>query len=98
MAKKRVVWTAQAENDRIDILTYWRNRNKSSAYSAKLHQLFKEGVLLIQANPTIGKPTNIDGIRSKIVRDYLIFYEEMEDEIVILAIWDNRRNPTKLKI
>lgn len=68
----------------------WRNRNKSSAYPIKLDGFFKDAILLIQAYPTIGEPTNIVGVRSKVVKDYLIFYEDLPEEIVILAIWDNR--------
>ncbi|WP_410493020.1 type II toxin-antitoxin system RelE/ParE family toxin [Chryseobacterium sp. Leaf201] len=35
------------------------------------------------------KPRNV---RVKIIRDYLIFYEFSESELVILSIWDGRRD------
>jgi len=35
--------------------------------------------------------------RIKIVRDYLIIYEETETQIFILTIWDSRQGPDKLK-
>ncbi|SFT54396.1 toxin YoeB [Algoriphagus locisalis] len=92
MAKK-VVWTEKAELDRKEILSYWKGRNKSNAYPIKLNELFKEATRLIQSNPQIGKLSNNQSVRSKIVKDYLMFYEEYPNEIVILAIWDNRQNP-----
>ncbi|PZX55850.1 type II toxin-antitoxin system RelE/ParE family toxin [Algoriphagus chordae] len=90
---KKVVWTLRAEQDRKEILSYWKKRNKSNTYSIKLNGLFKEAVKIIQSNPHIGKLTNSGNVRSKIVKDYLMFYEEFPEELVILAIWDNRRNP-----
>lgn len=45
---KQVVWSVQAQNDRKQILEYWRLRNKSNTYSKKLNQLFKDSIKLIQ--------------------------------------------------
>jgi len=59
--------------------------------------LFKEAVKLIANYPEIGKPTDNGDARIKVVRDYLIIYEITNQQIIILAIWDNRQNPQKLK-
>lgn len=90
---KRITWTQRAHSDRKEILLYWKRRNKSSTYSKKLNNLFKTAILLIAAHPNIGRKTNIERVRVKLVRDYLLFYEIAEEEIFILTIWDNRRNP-----
>jgi len=66
-------------------------------YSKKLNQLFKEAVKIIADFPQIGKSTDDTSARLKIVRDYLIIYEETETQIFILTIWDGRRDPDKLK-
>lgn len=95
---KQVVWSVQAQNDRKQILEYWRLRNKSNTYSKKLNQLFKDSIKLIQEFPQIGRPTDDSKARIKIVRDYLIFYEETASNINILTIWDSRQNPNNLKI
>jgi len=97
MAKK-VTWTVRALNDRKKILKYWINRNKSDRYSIQLDNLIRESVLLICSFPDIGKPTNYNAIRIKIIKDYFIFNEKLEEEIIILTIWDSRRDPGKLKI
>jgi len=60
-----------------------------------LNILIKKAISLIAIHPHIGRRTTI-GIRVKLVRDYLIFYEETDDQIFILSIWDNRRNPEEL--
>ena len=94
---KQVVWSLRAQKDRKDILHYWRLRNKSSTYSKKLNHLFKGSVKIIIDFPQIGKLTDETNTRIKIVRDYLIIYEETETQILILAIWDSRQDPEKLK-
>ena len=90
---KQIIWSKKAHQDRKEILHYWRINNKSNEYSKKLNLLIKKAIALVAAHPHIGRRTNIENMRVKLVRDYLIFYEETETEIFILTIWDNRRNP-----
>jgi toxin YoeB len=93
---KQIIWTERAQDDRKKILDYWRQRNKSAIYSRKLNQLFREAIGIIKDYPQIGKPTNDKSARLKIVKDYLIIYQEAETEIFILTIWDSRQNPDKV--
>ena len=93
---KQVIWSLRAQTDRQHILKYWTQRNKSNTYSKKLNQLFKEAVKIIKDFPQIGKQTDDQNTRIKIVRDYLIIYEETESQICILTIWDSRQDPDKL--
>jgi plasmid stabilization system protein ParE len=95
MARK-VIWSLLAQSDRKNILDYWRKRNQSDAYSRKLNGLFKEAIHIIQEYPQIGKKTNLEGVRIKIVKDYLIIYELSDSFIYILTIWDSRQEPEKL--
>ncbi len=94
---KQVIWSLRAQNDKKEILNYWRQRNKSNTYSKKLNELFKESIRIILDFPQIGKVTDDTKARIKIVRDYLIIYEETETQIFILTIWDSRQDPDKLK-
>ena len=93
---KQVVWSLRAQDDRKNILSYWRQRNKSNTYSKKLNLLFKEAVNTIRDFPKIGKLTDDRNTRIKVVRDYLIIYEETETTIFILTVWDGRQDPAKL--
>lgn len=80
------------------ILEYWINRNKSKTYSEKLLNLFINATILIQEYPQIGKPTTDKRVRFKVIKQYMMFYEEHKDSIIILRIWDSRQNPQKLKL
>ncbi|MEJ0101481.1 MAG: type II toxin-antitoxin system RelE/ParE family toxin [Bacteroidota bacterium] len=90
---KQIIWTNRAQNDRKEILRYWQGRNQSNTYSKKLNELIKKAVKLIAAHPHIGRRTDVENVRVKLVRDYLIFYEANNEQIFILSIWDTRRDP-----
>ena len=93
---KRIIWSELAHADRKLILKYWTKRNKSNLYSKRLNQIFKDTADLISKHPKIGKRTEIQNIRIKIVKDYLFTYRETERTIEILTIWDSRQDPDKL--
>ena len=93
---KQVVWSLRAQDDRKSILSYWQQRNKSNTYSKKLNLLFKEAVITIRDFPKVGKLTDDRNARIKVVRDYLIIYEETETTIYILTVWDGRQDPAEL--
>ena len=97
MAKK-IKWSARAQQERLEILDYWANRNKSKSYSLKLNQLFLDNIELVSNAPELGKPTQYPLVRIKIVRDYLIYYQINSDFIDIVTIWDSRRNPQKFRL
>ena len=73
---KRIVWTDRAQAERKAILRYWIKRDGSNTYSIKLNALFKYSVKIISEFPQIGKPTNDGLARVKIVKDYMIIYQE----------------------
>lgn len=93
---KRIIWTRNAQNNRKEILLFWKQHNQSNTYSKKLNELFKKAIELVASHPHIGRPTTIEKVRVKLVRDYLLFYEETSEEILLLAIWDKRRNPEEI--
>ncbi len=94
---KKVIWSKEAALDRKQIIVYWNKRNKSTLYGKKLRLLFDIAIKRIQLIPTIGKNTNYEGVRVKLVRDYFIVYKELFDCIRIIAIWDCRQNPIKFE-
>lgn len=93
---RRITWTARAQNDRRKIFEYWNNRNKSNLYSRKLNELIRQSLVLIAKYPQIGRPTDKNNVRLKVLKEYLIIYEVMPKEILVLAIWDCRQNPEDL--
>lgn len=94
---KKIVWSVKAQNDRKKILQYWVETNKSTTYSKRLNSLFNNATNLILKFPKIGKLTDYNDTRVKIVRDYLMVYKEYDTKIAIIAIWDSRQNPLKLE-
>ena len=94
---KQVIWSNRAIDDLLKILEYWNNRNKSSSYSKKLNELFNKAIALIVNYSSIGRPSQIENIKIKIVKDYLIIYEDTPELIIILTICDGRRNPEDLE-
>ena len=94
---KRIIWTKPALEDKLKILIYWKNRNKSNIYSQSLNRIFKETTRLVRDQPSLGRETEDPKVKYIIVRDYLLFFEITSNEIVIEHIWDTRRNPVDLK-
>lgn len=94
---KRIIWSKIALENKFQILYYWKNRNKSNVYSRKLNCLFKDTAKLLLEFPALGRETDNPQVKNIIVRDYLMFYKETKDSIIILHIWDGRQNPDKLK-
>lgn len=97
MAKRRIVWTKSAHLERIEILNYWYSKTKSKTYSRKLNKLFYETIKLLCTHPEIGRTSKDSSIRITIVRDYLIFYEFTTTELIILSVWDTRRDEKDTK-
>lgn len=92
MAKRKIIWTQKTNFERKEILEYWILRNRSKNFSIKLNKLIVDTTQALAEHPTIGRKTNLENVRVKIIRDYLIFYEFSESELVILSIWDGRRD------
>ncbi len=91
-----IIWTQRAQKERIEISKYWISRTNSIFYSKKLNELLKDSLRLISKYPSIGKLTDKENIRVKVLRNFLIFYEITENEIVVLSLWDCRQNPEDL--
>ncbi len=92
MAKRKIVWTNSAKLELKEILIYWTKKTKSKAYSKKLSILISEAINLLSQHPKIGRTTTDENTRISIVRNYLIFYEVTETQLIILSIWDSRRD------
>ena len=92
MAKRKIIWTKTANLERKEILEYWILRNKSKRFSVRLNYLILQTLEVLRENPTIGRLTNVNNVRVKLIREYLLMYEFTDAELIILSIWDARRN------
>lgn len=93
---KRIIWTNTAKKARREILEYWIDHNGSNIYSKKLSQLFRKKVALLKSEHYQGKPTDFENIRVSLVNNFSLFYKINKNNIIIVGIWDNRRNPEDL--
>lgn len=94
---KQIIWSLRAQNDRKEIFEYWNNCNNSTSYSKKLNRLIKDSLRLTSKYPPLGKKTDKENVRIKILKDYLIIYEITPKQIIVLTIWDCRKNPDDLE-
>ena len=62
-----------------------------------MNLLFNEAAEMLPYFPKLGRKTNFENVRIKIVRDYWMAYQIKEDEICILILWDTRQNPDKFE-
>lgn len=95
---REIIWTETALKDRLKIYLFWQENNQSNTYSEKLENEFKNAAQLLANFPEIGQKTDYQNIRTKIVKNYRLFYRFMEDKIEIIKIWDTRQNDDNLNI
>jgi plasmid stabilization system protein ParE len=93
---KPVIWSSVSEQDLREIKTFYDERNQSDLYSNKLLSLFEKGGNLLSAFPNLGRQTDQGHIRFIVIKDYLLFYTNEQDRIVIHTVWDSRQDPEQL--
>ncbi len=98
MVQRKIIWSVEARLDLFDILDFYIKRNGSAVYSKKLNLRFQKSVQLISKNPFIGSQTDFDLVLTLINDEYQIVYEILDQFILIILIWDCRRNPEDKRI
>ena len=93
MVKYKVEWSIEARLDLIDTLEFYINRNGNAIYSKKLNAKIEKSIKLISKNPFLGTPTDYDSVRAMITGDYQIIYEIFNQLVLVVMIWDCRRDP-----
>jgi plasmid stabilization system protein ParE len=98
MVKRKVVWSPEAKIDLIDILEFYFVQNGTKTYSHKLNSKINKNIRLLLKNPFIGVQTDYDSVRVLITGDYQIIYEIFDQIVLIIMIWDCRRDPGNKRI
>lgn len=93
MVKFTIEWSVEARLDLLDILEFYIKQNGTISYSRKLNSTIDKSLKLIAKNPLIGILSEYHSVRVFIKGDYEIIYEIIEQSILIIMIWDCRRNP-----
>lgn len=89
---RRLKWSKQAQLQRKSIFEYWNHHNQSKAFSKKLNNLFKEALNKLKEHPYSGRQTSIDNVFIIRVRTFFLSYYILHDSIVVISLWDGRRN------
>ena len=97
MAKRKIVWSAEAKIEFFEILDFYYQRNGNATYSRKLNLKIKKTISKLKTNPRLGIISNNESFRVIIEGVYLIFYSISPTNIEILSISDSRQNPELLK-
>lgn len=97
MDEIKVVWTQIAILQRDNIFNYGNTRNKSNFYSKRINKLLYKKTDLLKLNPEAG--IEIEDFDGRILHfeKYGLVYRRSNSQILILAFWDTRQNPLKLR-
>ncbi len=93
MAQKKIIWSGSAGRELISILDFYIQRNGTTIFSEKLLAEIDTIVSFLPEHPHLGKQTEKEHLRVLIRGMYEIFYRIEPDAIIVVAIWDSRRDP-----
>jgi plasmid stabilization system protein ParE len=100
VSSQRIKWSERAFGDLEAIHEYVGSRNPDAA--RKLARQFLEAVELLETSPEAGPVAHDverDGpYRSLTVRNYRIIYANGEEELVVVRVWDGRRDLADLDV
>ena len=96
MAKRIIVWTPTAINQRREILKYWTKRNGSPRYAQKLVKLTTFRLKIILKHTEADKKTVYPETRTSALGHFSILYKITDTELIVTSFWDNRQDPDKL--
>jgi len=96
LAKRIIYWTKTALEQRNFIFSYWNDKNKSTNYSKRLLLLINARSNSLVLFPKIGKQADFKNTHVISIEHFSLFYQLFSNKIIIIAFWDNRRDPKEL--
>ena len=94
---KQVVWTANAMQDRIQILEYWLVLIGNDKYASYLNNCVEEAANTISVFSEIGRVYEETHYRFIVKDNYMLFYKFDDKTIYSLSIFDGRRNEENIE-
>jgi addiction module RelE/StbE family toxin len=81
----RLIWTLEAQQDRVDIWDYIAAENPFAAVD--MDRLFSDAVASLTTHPQLGRPGTVPGTRELIPHEnYRLVYEIADETVWILAL------------
>lgn len=96
--RKPVKWSVRARKEWREILIFYRKRNGNSEYGRKLQKQVDAILTYVKQDEEYGQATEIPNVRSITFAPFELCYKITADKIIVVTIWDARRNPEDLKI
>lgn len=82
MAKRKIVWSSNAEVDLLKILEYFHVRNGSKTYSVKLNSRIRKVVRHLGNHPFLGLQSDVENVRALVEGGLCHFLSSRQ--------WDNQ--------
>src|SRR5688572_11280938 len=101
MASRRsrpVLWTQSADRDLDAVLDYLEEHNPRAG--ARLAQSVIDAIGHLSSNPEMGPESDLEPAgryRQLLVARYLLIYRVTKASIMIMRVWDPRRDPASLR-
>ena len=96
MGKKKIVWTRKATLQLFSVMDYYADRNKSDVYSLKLESEIKSKLANLDFSVALPKKTSLENVYYFTHKHISILFSIDKNSIVVLMVWDDRRNPDSL--
>lgn len=92
----RLRYTAQAVSELDEILAYIAARSPAGA--SRVHARIKAVIDLLERHPQAGQRTSMPRVRRILATPYryLIFYEQLADEVVVIGVRHSARSPASM--
>jgi toxin ParE1/3/4 len=91
--ERRLIWSQPADFDLLDIWSYLAEQASSDTADRQLRTIVTACERLA-ARPLLGRPRNelVQGMRSIVVRPYLVFYRVGDATVEIIRVLHGRRD------
>ena len=94
---KEVRWTKRSLDDFHKVITYLK-KNWTQKEVDKFIESTEEIVAIISVNAHSFRVTDFNLHEALITKHNLLIYKVYEGHVIIVAIWDTRKNPNKRKL
>ena len=93
MAKRKVIWSFDSSMELIEIIQFYNNRNKSKDYSRKLYKTIQFELKNLDFSISMPQKTSDKKLFYFTVKHIFVGFDIIENDLNILVIIDERRNP-----
>lgn len=98
MVRRKIIWSHNAQTDRLSILEYWYKKNGNSRYSRLLNKQLLHSINLLKHHQKLGRQLQGSKNRYLVKGHFIISYSINEDYIEVLKIKDSRLDLSNISL